>query len=464
MLRAWFRWLHKPEKREAVALPSLVPSRLPPSPAAVKPPPAPCAPKLLTAAHFDAGAPLPAAVREYSAARDRQTEMWCGKGLDGVITAYRAIQDDRNRAMLHDTYARLLRDLAEPSPLRRIDFHALPHGARPYLLGPYLGALVGGVYPRLCWDTSDIAKGTLTYVFPGGPADANAWRQKLPEISAWLGETWTMGAATANTLTLIRRTPLPQTMPFLRSHLKPGVLFLGIDAETQRPATLPFAEMTSGTFIPGASGTGKSNALHIIIQSLLSNLRLFQAVYLIDGKDGVAFNRYRNAAPGKVHVLWLDAEVWTLIGDLTALMRRRNEEQRERGTDNATQDFIAVVIDEMATFTAKPSVDSKHPDNKLHAKFIDDLTMLARRGRSTGLRLILSAQEPVAEQIPASVRANCLTSLSFRLPVDSHATAMFGQLDGLPADPRRLLRGHALFKNGLSGDVRHVQFPVMRRT
>jgi len=41
---------------------------------------------------------------------------------------------------------------------------------------------------------------------------------------------------------------------------------------------------------------------------------------------------------------------------------------------------------------------------------------------------------------------------------------MFGQLDGLPADPRRLLRGHALFKNGLSGDVRHVQFPVMRRT
>lgn len=220
--------------------------------------------------------------------------------------------------------------------------------------------------------------------------------------------------------------------------------------------------MTSGTFIPGASGTGKSNALHIIIQSLLTNLALFEAVYLIDGKDGVAFNRYRHAAPGKLYVLWQDAEVWKLVGDLTALMRRRNELQRDRGIDNATDNFIAVVIDEMATFTAKPSVDSKNPDNKLHAKFIDDLTMLARRGRSTGLRLILSAQEPVVEQIPAGVRANCLTSLSFRLPVDAHATAMFGQLDGLPADPRRLLRGQALFKNGLSGEVRHVQFPVMR--
>lgn len=418
---------------------------------------------LLAATRFDPGAPLPAAVREYNDARDRQFAMWDGKGLDGAIAACRAMQNEKNRTMLHEAYKRLLRDLAEPSPIRRIDFHALPQGARPYLLGPYLGALVGGTYPRLCWDTSDINKGRLTYVFPGGPADANAWRQRLPDISAWLGQTWTMGDATANTLTLIRRTPLPETLLFVRSHLKPGTLFLGIDTETHRPAMLPFADMTSGTFIPGASGTGKSNALHIIIQSLLTNLALFEAVYFIDGKDGVAFNRYRHAAPGKVHVLWQDADVWKLIADLTALMRRRNEAQREQGIDNATRDFIAVVIDEMATFTAKPSVDSKHPDNKLHAKFIDDLTMLARRGRSTGLRLILSAQEPVVEQIPASVRANCLTSLSFRLPVDAHATAMFGQLDGLPADPRRLLRGHALFKNGLSGEVRHVQFPVMRR-
>ncbi len=438
------------------ALPRLLPSRPAPKPT-------PPVPKLLTAARFDPNAQPPATVREYNDARDRHIEMWNGKGLDGAIEAYRAMTNARNRALLHDSYARLLRDLAEPSPIHRVDFHALPHGARPHLLGPYLGNLVGGVFPRLCWDTSDIAKGTLTYVFPGGPADAIAWRQRLPDISAWLGHNWTLGRTTANTLTLIRRTPLPDTLPFVRSHLKPGTLFLGIDAETHQPATLPFAEMTSGTFIPGASGTGKSNALHIIIQSLLSNLHLFQAVYLIDGKDGVAFNRYRNAAPGKVHVLWQDAEVWKLASDLTALMRQRNEEQRERGIDNATRDFIAVVIDEMATFTAKPSVDPKHPDNKLHAKFIDDLTMLARRGRSTGLRLILSAQEPVAEQIPASVRANCLTSLSFRLPVDAHATAMFGQLDGLPADPRRLLRGRALFKNGLSGEVRHVQFPVLGR-
>ncbi|MDQ8699268.1 FtsK/SpoIIIE domain-containing protein [Hyphomicrobium sp. LHD-15] len=413
---------------------------------------------------FDGKSSPPPAVTEYNAMLERQAAIWNGRGLDGVIEAYRSMTVEKNRASLHETYLHLLRRQAEPNPLPRIDFHEFPKGARPHLLGLYLGTLVGGVYPRLCWQSSDIARGTLTYIFPGGPADTTTWRQKLPVISAWLGDHWTIANETSNTITLVRRTPLPETLLFSPSQLKDGALFLGVDADTQKPVMLPFADMTSGTFIPGASGTGKSNALHIIIQSLLANARYFQAIYLVDGKDGVAFNRYRNAAPGRVHVLWQDAEVWKLATDLTAVLRHRNELQRNQGIDNATRDFIAVVIDEMATFTARPSVDSKNPDNKLHAKFIDDLTLLARRGRSGGLRLIVSAQEPVVEQIPASVRANCLTSIAFRLPVDAHATAMFGQLDGLPTDPRRLPRGQALFKNGLSGDVRRVQFPVMRRT
>ncbi|MBS0235548.1 MAG: hypothetical protein JSR99_18930 [Proteobacteria bacterium] len=412
---------------------------------------------------FNPDAPLPAPVREYQEVFDRRIKMWNGGGLDGAIESYRALTIDLNKQNLLDAYLQLLRNLADPSPTTRIDFHALPQGARPYLLGPYLGTLVGHAYPRLCWQTSAPSKGWLTYIFPGGPADLMTWRQRMPDICAWLGAGWTLGPASANTITLIRRHPLPEIIPFTRLMLKPGSLFLGIETESQSRAWLPFTEMTSGTFIPGASGTGKSNALHIIVQSLLANLSLFEAVYLIDGKDGVAFNRYRNAAPGKVHVLWQDADVWQLMTDLTGLMRRRNEAQREKNIDNATSDFIAVVIDEMATFTAKPSVDAKHPDNKRHAQFVDELTMLARRGRSTGLRLIISAQEPVIEQIPASVRANCLTTLAFRLPMDAHATAVFGQLDSLPADPRRLLRGRALLKDGLSGEVRQVQFPVIRK-
>lgn len=426
-----------------------------------KAPVSPVVPSLKTAP-FNPHKPRPAAVREYEDMRDRQFRMWNGEGLDGAIAAYRAVRAKENGTTLHNAYLRLLSDLADPTSSQRMDFYALTRGARPYLLGPYLGSLTGRAYPRLCWETSVPAKGSLTYVFAGGPADANAWRQRLPDICAWLGENWTIQSSGANTISLIRRAALPETIAFHTSVLKSGALYLGVDTETHCGSYLPFAEMTSGTFIPGASGTGKSNALHIIIQSLLANLSLFEAIYLIDGKDGVAFNRYRHAAPGKVRVLWAESEVWELTTALVALISKRNAEQRERNIDNATSHFIAVVIDEMATFTAKPSVDAKNPDNKRHAQFIDELTMLARRGRSAGFRLIISAQEPVAEQIPASVRANCLSTLAFRLPVDAHATAVFGQLDALPADPRRLLRGRALLKNGLSGDVRQVQFPIRR--
>jgi DNA segregation ATPase FtsK/SpoIIIE-like protein len=142
-------------------------------------------------------------------------------------------------------------------------------------------------------------------------------------------------------------------------------------------------------------------------------------------------------------------------------MRARNADQRARNIDNATGNFVALIIDEMSTFTAKPSGDAKHPDNKLHARFLDELAMVARRGRSTGIRLFVTAQEPVAEQIPPTIRANCLNTISFKLPIDAHATALFGQLEGLPADPRHLQRGRALLKNGVTGEIRHVQFPVM---
>lgn len=369
------------------------------------------------------------------------------------------------RRQIDDSYQRMLQEMLAPQlpgskPLR-VDFYRLPAAARPYLLGAYLNLVVGGVMPQLCLAQSDIATGKLVYLVTGGPADAVPWRMALPHIAAWLGDSWTVADSGANTITLVRRAPLPDALPYAPTMLRAGGLMTGIDIETQQPAILPFAAMTSGTFIPGASGAGKSNALHVLLASIFANLELFSAVYLVDGKDGVAFNRYRDTAPGKVHVLWDEAALWQLTSELVATMRQRNIAQREAGLDNASRDFIAVVIDEMSTYTVRPSSDPKHPDNKRHAQFLDELAMLARRGRSTGLRMIITAQEPTQEQIPTTVRANCLTTLAFRLPIDMHATTLFGQLDTLPADPRRLRQGEALLKHGLTGDMRVVKFPLI---
>ena len=394
--------------------------------------------------------------------RDRINFIWQPGRLAGVMELFRRT-DRRTRLSIDADYRRLLtliKDADKTNPFS-VDYAALPKEARPYLLAPFLNILVGDAYPRLDFERTDIAAGRLVYLVTGGPADPLLWQPHMDKASAWLGDHWALTAHTVSTITLTRQTPLPAQMPFDPRRLKPGHLYLGADLTSHQPVYLPFADMTSGTFIPGTSGGGKSNAVHVLLKSLFANLNLFAAVYLVDGKDGVAFNRYRNVAPGKVHVLWDEKDLWELTTTLVATMRQRNHAQREAGLDKTTRDFIAVVIDEMATYTAKPSGDPKHPDNKRHGQFIDELAMLAKRGRSTGLRLVITAQEPVVNDIPANVRANCSTIISFRLPLDAHATAVFGQLEGLPLDPRKIPRGRALIKNGMSGTLQAVQFPLI---
>lgn len=376
----------------------------------------------------------------------------------GILDVYRRTDGETRRAIRrsYDLFIDCIGDSKSPPP--PINYATLTPAARPFLLAPYLKLMLGDRFPRLDLASSS---SSLTYVSTGGPIAIGQWRPLLPTIGAWLGGAWEIASSTANSITLARRAPLPAIIPFDPRHVKQGALFLGIDVDTREPAYIPFAGMTSGTFIPGTSGSGKTNALHILLQSVFRNLALFTEVYIIDGKDGVAAVRYRNAAPGKVHVLWDEPEVWQLTTRLVATMRARNAQQREAGIDNAAKDFILVVIDEMSTFTAKPSSNSKSEENKLHARFLDELAMLARRGRSVGIRLIIIAQEPVDDQIPTTVRSNCQTTIAFRVPTDIHATTLFGKIEALPTDPRSLTRGRALIKHGLTGEIRTTQFPVV---
>lgn len=384
--------------------------------------------------------------------------------LAGLLELLRTTDPETAR-LVPFSYQSLLRSLHPATTLDKvlptIDFASLQQEARPYLLGPFLNLSFGNTFPRLCLQRSDPASGRLVYISPSGPSEEGAWRTHLPAIRDWLGGDWELTRHTVSVAELEQRTPLPAAISFDTQSLATGHLYAGVDVKTRRHVHMSFADMPSGTFVAGATGTGKSNALHVLLQSIFANLRLFSSVYLVDGKDGVTMQRYARIAPGKVHVLWEERHLWTLTTQLVEFMRARNADQRIRNIDNATGDLVAVVIDEMSTFTAKPSGDAKHPDNKLHARFLDELAMVARRGRSTGIRLFITAQEPVAEQIPPTVRANCLNTISFKLPIDAHATALFGQLDGLPADPRHLMRGRALVKNGITGEIRHVQFPVL---
>ena len=126
-----------------------------------------------------------------------------------------------------------------------------------------------------------------------------------------------------------------------REFLRRDALFLGINTDTHAPTYLPFAEMTSGTFVVGAAGSGKSNATHLLMQSILANLHLFQAVFCVDGKEGMTFARYRTAAPGKLRILTDEPDLWALTRELVAVTRARNATLARMGLDKAPNNFIA---------------------------------------------------------------------------------------------------------------------------
>lgn len=382
--------------------------------------------------------------------------------LADVLPLYQRTDRD-TRSLIDYNYRFLLRHMLEAmapgEKPRRVDFDALPIAARPYLLAPYLGLVVGNAFPHLDLDRSQPHQGELTYIHTGGPADPDAWRPLMPRASAWLGANWKLHGATATSVSLIRRAELPRAIAMRPDYLRRGGLFMGLDTETNQPTYLPFADMTSGTFVVGASGSGKSNATHILMRSILANLDQFRIVVCIDGKEGLTFDRYRRVNPRKVKVFVDDDQVWTVAAQLEHIIRKRNTALRAAGQDKATGDFIAVLIEEMATYTPKPSLADKDL-NKRHAQFLDHLVAVVRKGRSAGLRLIVTAQEPVDAQIPTTIRANCQTTLAFRTPVDAHATTLFGQLDPL-TDPRKLVTGRAVLKRD-NGTVQLVQFPVIQ--
>lgn len=360
-------------------------------------------------------------------------------------------------------YSSAIRQLANPFPPQKTlpEFSHVPIANRPYALGAFLNLRVGDTFPALDLARSDVDGGRLVY-FVNGPLNIADWQPQMPRIASWLGGGWVIENTDATAITLVRRNPLPASFSFRQAMLKAGHIFAGINTTTHRPVHVPIADLPSGTLVVGAAGSGKSNGLHVLLRSVFSNLRMFDAVYLADGKLGEAFARYRDRHP-KVKVLWEPEDLWALTERLVEQRKERNRHQTERGIDNARSGFIALVIDEMAVYTQKPSVDSKNPLNKQHLKFIDDLSQLALFGRSTGFRLIISAQQPVADHVPMSVKANCNTTIAFRLPTDQHVTSLFGQIDQLPVDPRKLTQGHALIHHGLAGTFDPVQFPVIAK-
>jgi hypothetical protein len=340
-------------------------------------------------------------------------------------------------------------------PPHKVDFHALKQEGRCYLLGPFLDLSVGGSFAALDLDRSSPAQGQLVYVLAHGAVDLTKIRPHLPDICGWLGGDYELTDSSVNTFTLTRRSPLPNTIPFQASFLQDGHLFLGVSLATRRPHQVPISDL-SHFLITGTVGMGKSIALASIMRSLIHSLSAIHHVYCVD-PGGIAFARYAGLSP-KITTHSKPEDFAAIAAQLTDLMEQREAQLGAARREKFTTDFVFLIIDEWPAYGTAEGTDKK--SKEAHGQFMKHVLALAKRGRKSGIRLILTTQVPTEQDIAPALRAALPGVLAFRMPLVAHASNVFQDMPNLPADPRTLARGRALYR-GTTGEVAYVQFPLI---
>ena len=145
--------------------------------------------------------------------------------------------------------------------------------------------------------------------------------------------------------------------------------------------------------VSGATGTGKSNSLHNIINSLINQSKIF----LIDPKytELYLWEGYKNIkglANNK-------KDIETMLNKVEKLTFERFQLMRAQRIQNGCDKFepIIVIVDECHILTGK-------------AKSI--LCNIATLGRAAGVHLILATQKPSASAFPTVIREQALGRIS----------------------------------------------------
>jgi len=159
--------------------------------------------------------------------------------------------------------------------------------------------------------------------------------------------------------------------------------------------------MTHHALVGGATGTGKTNLLHLLILMLSTTYSPQELeLYLVDFKEGVEFQDYvtRSLPHAKAVVLEAEREFGlSMLQRLVEEMERRSQDFKAVGVSDLpeyrrrtgkTMSRILLVMDEYVVLFSE--------DDRLSFQASEALGALVMRGRSFGIHILLSAQRPAS--------------------------------------------------------------------
>lgn len=186
--------------------------------------------------------------------------------------------------------------------------------------------------------------------------------------------------------------------------------------------------------IAGAPGFGKTEIMKLIITLFTANNPEDVHFHLIDLKEGIGFNRFKNLKQVEAMAETTNEglEVMeNLQNKMTEILQRVKEAGKDNVKDAKIKDRHFLIIDEGAQLVA----------DKKGAEMLEDI---ARRSRAAGIFLIYSTQYPTNASLPSQVRQMSNARLCFRLKTDTASLAVLDEpgAESLPED----VRGRAIFQ------------------
>lgn len=362
--------------------------------------------------------------------------------------------NEEHRKIIQDAAALLI-------PYREGDFERehpnyafLPTDGRLVTLGAFLRIMPeDNNHPTLVFDAELFRKNRYQFRHFAGPADLRKWQQALPIIRRHLDPDleWQVRQVDSIHIELTCREPLPDLLEFDLGELKRDHFTIGWSLADAMPFQVPFDDVLH-TVIAGVTGAGKSTAMHGMILSALFSADRFETIHLYDGKFGEEFARYRRFPQVILHNS-LD-DLYALTTALVQLMAQRQAANAELGRRRHDGPITWLVIDECQTLFGIKPVGKDQKDR--HGQFLIDIADLARRGRSSNIRLLFCTQKPTADALPTEILNNCSTRIAFRLGIALTQHGMFPGKEGLP-DLMSLPDFRAVFLHGRKQTLTEIQ-------